>query len=375
MKRLLTAAICLCLLCAFVTAQGDRADGSDEILAVVNGKAITYQEIVGDTDMQLEINATRAMQRVPADVSDKEIEKQLVFQLLQNYVLKKLLDDEADRVQLNITDSQMRAVMTRQKKQIGIGDYDIKAWANYLKEKYNLTPKEYLERTRGEIRRNEILNYMAGAYGPLPAQYPLEIYFSLSVSPAEVREEFERDSERWRIARNIDFRQFRLLYPAESSIDTKRKLVNAVAEGDTSVHTRVENNESMENASEGLVKLIQDLSLPGVKLEIGERTVAKDDSELDATAYQMVLSVSSKGGVSEVGSVRETDDQGQQFEGIMFVQLFSREDGDRRDFESPKVQEGIRIPIENQRLMLNRTKVEQALLKRAAIVPEKLLAR
>src|SRR5690606_9098033 len=177
MRRLLTAASCLCLLCAVVTAQGDRADGANEILAVVNGKAITYQEIVGDTDMQLEINATRAMQRVPPDVSDKEIERQLVFQLLNSYVINKLLDAEADRVQLNITDAQMRNVMTRQKKKLGIGDYDIKSWANYLKEKYNLTPKEYLERTRGEIRRNEILNYMAGAYGPLPAQYPLEIYF------------------------------------------------------------------------------------------------------------------------------------------------------------------------------------------------------
>lgn len=375
MKRLLTAASCLCLLCAVVTAQGDRADGANEILAVVNGKAITYQEIVGDTDMQLEINATRAMQRVPPDVSDKEIERQLVFQLLSSYVINKLLDAEADRVQLNITDAQMRNVMTRQKKKLGIGDYDIKSWANYLKEKYNLTPKEYLERTRGEIRRNEILNYMAGAYGPLPAQYPLEIYFSLSVTPAEMREEFERTAENQRIARNIDFRQFRLLYPAETSIDTKRKLVNAVAEGDTSVHARVEKNESLESASEGLAKLIQDLSLPGVKLEISERTVAKDDSELDPTAYQMVLSVSARGGVSEVGSVRETDDEGQQYEGVLFVQLFSREDGDRRDFESPKVQEGIRIGLENQRLMLNRAKVEQALLKRAAIVPEKLFAR
>jgi len=375
MKRLLIAAICLCLLCAVVTAQGDRADGANEILAVVNGKAITYQEIVGDTDLQLEINATRITQRVPPEVSDRELEKQLVFQMLQSYVLKKLLDDEADRIQLKISDAQMRGVITRQKKLIGIGDYDIKAWAGYLKEKYNLTPSEYLNRTRGEIRRNEILNYMAGAYGPLPAQYPLEIYFSLSVTPGEVRKDFERDADRWRIARNIDYRQLRLLYPAESSIDTKRKLVNAVVEGDTSVHARVEKKESLENASEGLIKLIQDLSLPGVKLEISERTVAKDDSELDPTAYQMVLSVSPKGGVSEVGSVRETDDEGQQYEGVMFVQLFSREDGDRRNFESPKVQQSIRTQLENQRLIQNRAKVEQALMKRAAIVPEKLFAR
>ncbi|MCB9894724.1 MAG: SurA N-terminal domain-containing protein [Planctomycetes bacterium] len=374
MKRILAAALLLIVVCPLVVAD-ERSDGADEILAVVNGKAITYQQIVGDLDMQAEINATRTVQRVPADIADSEIEQQLVFQRLRNYILQRLLDAEADRVQLKISDSQMRGIIIRQKKNLGLRDDDVKAWASYLKEKFNLTPGEYLERTRGEIRRNEILNYMAGLYGPLPAQFPLEIYFSLSVTPRDVREEFDRTADSWRIARNIDYRRFRLLYPPEVARENQAKLYSAVLNGDNSVRERVIKGESMERASDGLKKLIEDLGIPGAQLELGERKTAKDDSDLDPLTYQMVLSVPANGGISELGYAEDTDDEGQKLEGFQFVQLFSREDGDRRNYESPKVQEGIRAAIERERLSQNQAKVERALLKRAAIVPEKLFQR
>jgi hypothetical protein len=373
MKRI--PAVLLLLLATSLVVADERADGSDEILAIVNGKAITYQEIVGDFDLQAEINATRSIQRVPADVADEDIEEQLVFQRLRSYILQRLLDAEADRVQLKITDSQMRAIINREKKYLGLKDGDVKAWASYLKEKFNLTPGEYLERKRGEIRRNEILNYMAGLYGPLPASFPLEIYFSLSVTPRDVREDFDREADFWRVARNIDYRRFRLLYPPEVSLEAKGKLYSAVNDGETSVRARVLKGESMEAASDGLKKLIEDLGLPGTRLELFERTTAKDDNQLDPTTYQMVLSVSANGGVSELGYAEDTDDEGQKLEGFQFVQLFSRDDGDRRNFESPKIQEGIRAKIERRRLSQNQSKVEQALVKRAAIVPEKLFPR
>ena len=374
MKRILAAVLLLLFICPLVVAD-ERSDGSNEVLAVVNGKAITYQQIVGDLDMQAEINATRTIQRVPAEIADEEIEDQLVFQRLRSYILQRLLDAEAERVQLKISDSQMRGIINRQKKNLGLRDDDVKSWAGYLKEKFNLTPGEYLERTRGEIRRNEILNYMAGLYGPLPAQFPLEIYFSLSVTPRDVREEFDRTADSWRVARNIDYRRFRLLYPPEVARESQGKLYAAVITGENSVRERMLKGESIEAASDGLKKLIEDLGIPGVRLELGERATAKDDSDLDPLTYQMVLSVPAKGGISELGYAEDTDGEGQKLDGFQFVQLFSREDGDRRNYESPKVQEGIRAAIERQRLAQNRSKVEQALLKRAAIVPEKLFPR
>jgi hypothetical protein len=375
MKRLLASLVVMLVVGSLSLGQ-DRYDGSDEILAVVNGQTITYQEIAGDTDMQAEINAARSIRGVPPEVSDAEIERQIVSLRLQSYVLQKLLDDEADRVQLKISDSQMRAIINREKKLLGLPDEDVKAWATYLKEKFNLSPSEYRDRRREEIRRGEIMNYMAGLYGALPPSFPLEVYFSMSVTPKDVREEFDRTADRWRIARNIDYRAFRLIFPTETTPAVRTKLGQAVVEGETSVHARVINGESFEAASEGLKRLIQDdLKLPGVIIDLGERQKVQDDRDLRPQTYRMVLSVPTTGGVSEVGVDEFQDEDGQNFEVYTFIQLYSREDGDLRDFESPKVQEGIRATIANQRLAQNRVKVEQALLKRAAIVPENLFAR
>ena len=373
MHRILIATLLICVFGALGFAE---PDGTNEILAVVNGDAITYQEIVGDTDMQAEVNATRSIQGLPADVTDKQIEKELVFQRLKDFILQRLLDAEADRIQLTITDSQMRAIINAERKRLGLDEDDAKGWATYLKEKFNLTPTEYRERTRNQIRRNEIMNYMAGLYGPLQPQIPLEIYFSLSVTPAEVRAEFDRTAELWRIAREIDYREFRLVYPSDKlSRDDKMKLISAVVEGENSVRDRVLENESLEKASEGLDALIKDMGIPGLRMELTERDTVRDDRDLDPTTYQLVLQVPVTGGVSEVAAYDDTDDDGQRLEGFKFIILYSRTEGDRRNFESPKVQEAIRMSIENQRLVQNRAKVEQALLKRAAIVPERNFKR
>lgn len=376
MRRILIATLVLLTFGVFAFAEPDGPNGVNEILAVVNGDAITYNEIVGDIDLQSEINAARSIQGLSPNVTDAEIEKDLVFQRLESFILQKLLDGEADRIQLNITDAQMRAIINAERKKLGLDEGDAKGWATYLKEKYNLTPTEYREKTRARIRQNEIMNYMAGLYGALPPQYPLEIYFSLSVTPAEVRKEFERTAEQWRIAKDIDYREFRLEYPADKmSRDDKIKLITAVVDGDNSVRQRVLNNESLEKASEGLKALIEDMGIPGLRMELTERETVRDDLELDPTTYQLVLQVPVTGGVSDVAAFDDTDEDGQRLEGFKFIKLYSRTEGDRRDFESPIVQESIRIGIQNRRFVQNRAKVEQALMKRAAIVPERNFKR
>jgi len=373
----LLAALLILLICTALPQQAEppRVDGANEILAVVNGQAITYQQIVGGVDMQSEINTWRSLRQVPAGMSDIEIERSLVYQRLQSFVIQRLLDAEADRVSLRITDSQMRGILRRERRALNIDEDDSRAWADYLKTRYSLTPTEYRERRRQEIVRSEIMRYMAGAYGPLPPQWPLEIYFALSVTPREVRKAFDAQRDRWRIAMQIDYREFRLLYPQDINFDARRKLLQAVAEGEHSVHERVIRGESLEAASAGLRRLIEELGVPGVRLEITPRRVATDDRELDPNAYAMVVSLPRSGGVSEIGAVRDTDDAGTQFDGFMFVQLFSREDGTEKAFEDMKVQEGIRDEIFSRRFQENQYKVERELLRRAAIVPERLFQR
>lgn len=364
-----------CVIGASRAQDAPRPDGVNEVLAVVNGSAVTYQEIVGDSDMQSEINAWRAMRQLPATMTDAEIERGLVYQRLESFVLQRLLDAEAKKMQLSISDTQMRQVLARERKGLSIAEDDTRAWARYCKERYNLSPTEYRERRRNEILRNEIMRWMTGVYGPIPPQYPVDIYFSLAVTPRDVRREFDKERDQYRIALDIDYRQFRLLYPQDSAFETRRKLYEAVADGDNSVHARVMRGESLEAASEGLRKLVADLGVPGVKVEMTERKTVKDDTELDPTAYAMVVSLPVSGGVSEIGSVRETDADGTQLDGFMFVRLFRRRDGTLKAFEDPKVQAAIREQIFSTRFQQNQQKVERELLRRAAIVPEKLFRR
>src|SRR5690606_19949480 len=169
MRKLLRVGVLRALMTDMPRAQDASVN---EVLAVVNGRAITYHEIVRDTDIQAEINAWRAYREINENWSDRDIERLIVLQRLGGYVLQKLLDAEAAKVTLRITDSQMRAVLQRERKGLGIDDDDTRTWALYLRERYNLSPSEYRVRRRQEIMRNEMMNYMAGAYGPLPPQWP-----------------------------------------------------------------------------------------------------------------------------------------------------------------------------------------------------------
>jgi hypothetical protein len=166
------------------------------------------------------------------------------------------------------------------------------------------------------------------------------------------------------------------LYPQGGvEADDRLKLLHATESGENSVYERVLRGESMEAATTGLRQLIEDLAIPGLSLEITPREVIPDDAGLDPTVYDMVLQPPTTGGLSELGSASETDDAGTNYEGFMFVQLFSREDGTARAFEDIKVQEGIREAIFSRRLQENQQKVQNDLLRRAAIVPQHLFPR
>jgi len=376
LRRALIASALLALLPVLAYSQSKAArvaDGANEVLAIVEGKPITYQQIVGGRDMQAEINAVRQTRRLGPEVPDSTLEKQIVHQSLQAFILQQLLDAEADKLQLNVTDSTMRAVLARERKQSGIKEDDDQSWAKFCKTRYGLTPSDYRERRRTDLRRSEALYYLAGARGSLPAEIPVTAYFSLSVTPRDVRREFEARKVDWRVAQKIDFRQFKLFYPQETTIQARNKLLQAIQDPTTGVYARVLKGESLEAAVDGLKKVLDEEKFPDVRYEISDRRVAKDDSELDSTTYGMVLSVPRTGGLSKLAAMTDTSDDGTTLEVVTFAQVFSREEGDQRNFEDPKVQEAIRNDLFQRRFQENRVKVEQALLKRAAIVPEKLL--
>ncbi|MDC1142828.1 SurA N-terminal domain-containing protein [Planctomycetota bacterium] len=374
-KRLISALLVLLALPVVgVTDDNARIDGIDDILAIVNGKAITREEVLSGVNIEQEINTTRIVLRLGPEISDETIKKNLVYNRLDSIIIDHLLDEEADKLQIKVTDMQLRPMLHSEMKSLGMKTTDTRAWAAYLKQQYNQTPTEYKNRRKISMRRQTVLDYMAGQYGALPPDFPLEIYFSLSVTPKDIRKAYDEDPEKVRIARNIQYQRFRLLFPSSiTSISDRQKLINAIQQPETGVYARVKKGESMKAASDGLEALIKELNIPGVKLDIGEETTAKDDTELDSTTYGMVLDTPEQGGLSSLGSIRETGKDGTVFEGIQFVKVIKWEAGETKNFEDPKVQKEFRDRLYNQKLVNNRDKVRRELIRRAAVIPEALL--
>ncbi len=347
------------------------ADGKNEILAVVDGEPITYQQIAGRLDLAAEIRTVREVRRVPDSITDAEIERELVYSQLEIFIVRRLLTAEAERVGHNVSDSEVRSVITRERAQHGIAEGDEVAWAAFLQQKYGQTPSEYRERKREDVRQNQLLYLMAGWQGPLPTAFPISVSLPLSVTPREIRAVFEKERERYKVATNIDYQVVKLVFPRTTVLEDRRKLVAVLTEA----HGRARRGEGLEAATAGLKSLVSQMSVAGLKLTVGERMVATDDSKLGALDYRMVLSLPKEGGVSEVGAVVENDDSGAEYDGYQFIKLYSKVEGSARRFEDPKVQEAITEGLRNKKLDENISKVQAILLKRAIIVPERLIAR
>lgn len=379
MKRFAIILSALLMLPVLVLAGNDsadvRIDGVDDILAIVNGKAITRQEVLAGVNIEQEVNTTRIVLNLGQEITDEAIEKNLVYSRLDGIIIDKLLDEEADKLNINISDSQLRPMLNFEMKALGIKVSDTRAWAAYLKQQYNQTPTEYKNRRRISMRRQTVMDYMAGQYGALPPDFPLEIYFSLSVTPKEVRKAYDEDPEKIRIARKIKYQSFRLLFPSNLTSISDRQKLNSAIQSQTGVYVRVKKGESLEAASDGLEVLLKQLKIPGAKLEISKELFVKDDSELDATTSGMIRETPEQGGLSPLGSVRETDKDGTAFEGIQFLRVISWEAGEAKNFEDPKVQKEFKDRIYNNKLVSNRDKVRRELIRKAAVIPELLLER
>ncbi|KAA0213116.1 hypothetical protein EDM80_08605 [bacterium] len=375
MKRLALALMLLCALplCVQANPRGS-SDGYNEILAIVDGEPITYQDVLGGrNDLSAEVRTQREVRRIPISVTDKEIERGIVYGQLDTFIVNRLLLSEARKINFesNVKDSDVRTVIQNERRLLGIADGDEVRWANYLQEKFSLTPSEYRERRRRDMIQNQMVFVMAGGQGALPTEFPLSVYFPLNVSPRDIRAAFDADREKYKVARKVDYRLLKLSFLANTSLGDRRKLGAAFGE----CQARAKRGESLESASSGLRLLVEQMGLPGLKLEVSERRRAETDKDLDPSVYQMVLSLPRAGGVSEYGTAPYTDEKGVSFDSYLFIQLFSKEEGDARQFSDPKVQAEIREAVYNRRLQENIGRVQQALLKRAVIIPERLIAR
>ena len=365
-------AICtLVLLVTAVLAAPNVADGKNEILAIVDGEPITYQQIVGRMDLAAEIRTVREVRRVPETITDADIERDLVYGQLEVFLVRRLLTAEAERIGFTVSDGDLRSVIARERTMLGIADGDEVTWANYTQQKFGLTPSEYRERKREEIRQQQVLYLMAGAQGPVPTSYPISVSLAISVTPKELRAAFDKERDRYKVASKIDYQVVKLIFPRNTTLDDRRKLVAVLNEA----HERAKKGEGLDAATAGLKSLIDQLPVPGLRCSVTARQTAEDDSKLNPLDYKMILSVPKQGGVSEIGAVAESDAGGTEYDGYQFVKLYSKEEGSARRFDDPKVQGALLEALRNDKLEDNISRVQTLLLKRAVIVPEKLIAR
>lgn len=374
MKQAAAALMLLFLLPLAALAEVDKiCDGSNEIVAVVDGTPITYQDVVGKVDLAVEVRTMRQVRRIADNISDKEIERAIVYSQIEVFVINRLLLNEARKVRVdsNIRDSDVRAVIKQERSAKGIADGDEIAWARYLQEKYSLTPSEYRERKRTEVIQQQMLYVMAGGQGSVPTEYPLSVFFPLSVTPRDLRAAFNAERLTNRNATQIDYRALTLIMPASTTLGDRQKLYDALK--DAQARTRA--GETLESAAAGLKILERQMGLIGLKVVVGERTIAKTQADLDDTAYQLVLSLPAGGGVSEAAGMAPFDEGDLKYEGYMFVQLFSKREGDAISFDDPQWQSTKLAELQRARMDENIGKVQRALLRRAVIVPSRLIAR
>ncbi|MCC6150299.1 MAG: SurA N-terminal domain-containing protein [Planctomycetes bacterium] len=374
MTRLIAAITLTLMLPLAALAEGERlSEGSNEIVAVVDGTPITYQDVIGKLDLAIEVRTMRQVRRIPDNVSDQEIERAIVYSQIEVFIINRLLLNEARKVRAdaNIRESDVRALIKQERSQKGIADGDEIAWANYLQEKYSITPSEYRDRKRTEVIQQQMIYVMAGGQGAVPTEYPLSVYFPLNVSPKELRKAFNDDRKVNKNATQIDYRSLKVVFPVNAAFGEKRKLFEALVDA----QGRARAGESLESAAAGLKILEKQMGLIGLKVVLGERTIAKSQADLDDTAYQLVLSLPERGGISEIAGMAPYEENELKFEGYELLQLFSKREGEAIAFDDPQWQSTKLAELQRAKLDANIGKVQRALLKRAVIVPSRLIAR
>ena len=374
MTRFLAAITLTLLLPLAALAEGEKlCDGSNEIVAVVDGTPITYQDVIGKLDLAIEVRTMRQVRRIPDNVTDQEIERAIVYSQIEVFIINRLLLNEARKVRVdaNIRESDVRALIKQERSQKGIADGDEIAWASYLQEKYSITPSEYRDRKRTEVIQQQMVYVMAGGQGTVPTEYPLSVYFPLNVSPKDLRKAFNEERKVNKNATQIDYRSFKVIFPVSAGWGDKKKLYESLVDA----QSRARAGESLESAAAGLKILEKQMGLIGLKVVVGERKIAKSQTDLEDTAYQLVLSLPERGGISDIAGIAPFDENDVKFEGYELIQLFSKREGDAITFDDPQWQSTKLAELQRAKLDENIGKVQRALLKRAVIVPSRLIAR
>jgi hypothetical protein len=337
-------------------------DGSNPVLAVVDGKPITFESVRSElTDFDTRVQTE---QTLSGDLSRQQAEDLVVYRAVRQRAGEIIIQREADTAGFKVSDSVVEANVSFERERAGIDRDDLSKWAEYTQQNYGKSPLQYRKYVRDGLARSQILKVMAGQYGPIRG-YKLPVFYELSVSPQELRDEYERDRERWRVLLNIDYSLFSVQIASNTAASARNSVENALTEA----------KKRLANESEDAVTeyLKQELArVPGLIADVvvKKHVTAADDSKLDSygeNVRKLIPAQCSEGVLPGTEGEKSV---------LYFVRLNSREIGpDKRVFTDVAVQEGLRQRISRRKLGENLQRVQDALIERAIIVPGSVRGR
>jgi peptidyl-prolyl cis-trans isomerase SurA len=178
-----------------------RAEVVDRVVAVVNGDCIALSELNERIEPYL--------QKIHGADYNPEVERQMVYKLRTD-VLNRMIDEmlatqEAERLDVKISDSQVDAQIEQIKSQHFITDEDLR---NSLAQE-GLTLEEYRERLRAQILQAALVN--------------MEVKSKVAITDKDIREYYEEHKDRFAEIKKYHLRTILIRAPLSAPSEDKEK--------------------------------------------------------------------------------------------------------------------------------------------------------
>lgn len=138
----LTSALVVLFLFTFL-ASGRAAQVVDRIVATVNGEIVTYQEI---------LQHMRSMGQMPDQATAEKVASQVLDSMIDDIILRQ----EAERLQIAVTDSEVENEIRQLKVRRRLSDDEF----NRGLRLQGMTLEQFKESTRQDIMKHRMLGYM-----------------------------------------------------------------------------------------------------------------------------------------------------------------------------------------------------------------------
>lgn len=213
---LLVGCVLICVL-----AGAGSAKLVNRIVAVVNGEAITLH----DLKEEVEQGGPGMNQRGPEDVDQSEALQRRVLEAMIN---DKLLKQEAERFEINVSDEEVQGQVDQIRQENGLSQAEFE---QAVKEQ-GMTMDEYRQALREEIKKRKLLSNM--------------VHQKVVVADDEIQEFYQQNQEDYGQPQTVRLRL--IVHPDQAKL---REVRQAIVSGETSFARAADNVSRGPGAGQG----------------------------------------------------------------------------------------------------------------------------